>query len=287
MSIKLRRLNDHAVSAIPNPNGEDKRPVKGAEIIALLKCIIFLCAKKNSGKTSAVFKLMKECAGRDTKIIVFCSTIESDPSWSVIRDYFESKNIVFVTFDALKEDGLDHLRDLLFDLKNAKLAEKEREENGDPPSTHIVDFGDSEDIAELNKKAKKPPKPTPYQAPEFLIVFDDLSGELKSKSVIEFLKVHRHYQMKVIISSQYLNDLKPEEIKQVDYLMLFRKQSEDKLKVIYDHVTPSVDFPTFMSLYKNATAKRYSFLFIDIHNDELRRGFSHVYDLDDLSDDEN
>ena len=55
---------------------------------------IFLCARKKSGKTSALFKIMKECVVNKTIIIVFCSTASyKDKNWIQIRKYFEKKNM--------------------------------------------------------------------------------------------------------------------------------------------------------------------------------------------------
>ena len=67
----LKQINKQVVRAIPIPN-EDTRPIKGYDICQEVYANIFLCAKKKSGKTSALFKIMKECADKKTIIIVFC-----------------------------------------------------------------------------------------------------------------------------------------------------------------------------------------------------------------------
>ena len=57
--VKLRQINKQFVRAIPIPN-EDTRPIKGFDICEEPYANIFLCARKKSGKTSAVFKIIKE-----------------------------------------------------------------------------------------------------------------------------------------------------------------------------------------------------------------------------------
>jgi len=62
--ISLKQINSKYVRAIPIPN-EDTRPIKGYDICEEVFANIFLCAKKKSGKTSALFKIMKECGEKN------------------------------------------------------------------------------------------------------------------------------------------------------------------------------------------------------------------------------
>lgn len=75
--ISTKRINNQKVKAIPIPD-EDKRPIKGFDICEEVYANIFLCARKKSGKTSALFKILKECASKKTIIVVFCSTCYKD-----------------------------------------------------------------------------------------------------------------------------------------------------------------------------------------------------------------
>ena len=59
--ISLKQINKQYVEAIPIPD-EDLRPILGADIVEEVYSNIFLCARKKSGKTSAVFKILKECS---------------------------------------------------------------------------------------------------------------------------------------------------------------------------------------------------------------------------------
>jgi hypothetical protein len=56
--IILKQTNNQIVKAIPIPN-VDTRPIKGFDLIQELYANIFLCARKKSGKTSVIFKLIK------------------------------------------------------------------------------------------------------------------------------------------------------------------------------------------------------------------------------------
>src|SRR3954464_14828496 len=101
----------------------------------------------------------------------------------------------------------------------------------------------SSSVTETQKKSK-------YQSPEYIIVFDDLSSELKSGSLFSLFKFNRHFKSKLIISSQWLHDLLPESRKQIDLFLIFKGFPEDKLALIYKDCASSVPFETFYSIYK-------------------------------------
>ena len=70
--IKVRKVNNEEVK--PVQVQIDTRKVKGMDISTEAYANIFLCAKKKSGKTSAIFHMLKEFAGKDTTIYAFVST---------------------------------------------------------------------------------------------------------------------------------------------------------------------------------------------------------------------
>src|SRR6185437_11733738 len=83
--------------------------------------------------------------------------------------------------------------------------------------------GNGKVVEETDKKRKKE-RVSKYQAPEYIIIFDDLSSELKSRSLLSLLKFNRHFKSKLIISSQWLHDLLPESRKQIDLFLIFKKR---------------------------------------------------------------
>src|SRR5581483_2928508 len=276
--IRIKKINDHVVTAIPKLGGEDKRTVLGAEIIPLAYCNIFLSARKMSGKTSALFKILKECTGKKTKVIAFVATLYNDDNWIFIQKWMKDKGIDFEGHTSLKEDGVDLLTELVKRLEEEaedKLAaeDEELDEEAAKRGGFIKAFADANLPKE--KKEKKPK----YIAPEIIIVLDDLSNELKSKSLVTLLKRHRHYKSKTIISSQYYLDLLPESREQIDYFILFKGQTEKKMETIYKDAQLAIPYDLFVKLYHNATSKPYGFLFVDKRTDEFRQGFNKVYEL--------
>jgi len=106
-----------------------------------------------------------------------------------------------------------------------------------------------------------------------MIIFDDLSSELKSKSLLSLLKFNRHFKAKLIISSQWLHDLLPESRKQIDLFLIFKGFPEDKIALIYKDCDSSLPFETFYQIYKKSTIKPHSFMDVDTRADEFRSNF--------------
>lgn len=309
--ISLKQINDQRVKKIHIPK-QDNRPIKGFDICEEVFANIFLCARKKSGKTSALFKIMKECVVRKTVIYIFCSTIYKDPNWIEIRKYFEKKGMDIRVFTSIYDDGEDQLFKLINDLSEEAKEKEEREED----ERH----GEEEEIGTNTSKVddmfvrleqmykyssglepypiikeqeyvpddKKKRKESKYQAPEYMIIFDDLSNELKSRSLVSLLKFNRHFKSKIIISSQWLHDLLPDSRKQIDLFLIFKGFPEKKMELIYKDCDSAIPFELFYQIYKKSTKRRFSFMYIDTRSDSFRCNFDRQFVIKDDSDsDEN
>jgi Ni2+-binding GTPase involved in maturation of urease and hydrogenase len=91
--IELKKINNVEVKGIPLLNAKDDRPAKGANLFPFVFGNIFVVAPTNSGKTSLIYKVMKECIDSRTTVIVFSSTINNDKSWETIKKYLKLKTI--------------------------------------------------------------------------------------------------------------------------------------------------------------------------------------------------
>ena len=97
MSFQLKKINNEVVKPIPLPS-IDPKLVKGNKLFAEIYANVFIVAKKKSGKTCTVFKIIKECCNKDTKVVIFASTLNKDLSFKVIRKYLENKGILYEEF---------------------------------------------------------------------------------------------------------------------------------------------------------------------------------------------
>ena len=262
-----KKLNNEVVEEVPLEGGKDMRPAKGAALFPEAFCNIFLCAKKKSGKTSTVYKILTRCCGPDTNIIAFCSTIERDANWDSIRAYCERKGIPFVSHPSIKND--DGVNELALLLK--ELGEKDVEQDA-PRQKNILDDDDEQPKKKKKKKYK-------YKAPDYIFIFDDLADELRDKTIPALVKKHRHFKSKVILSSQWLNDLHPGSRKQIDYFLLFRGQPLEKLEEIHRNASLNISLQEFYRVYRFATLEPFSFLYIDCTNGTFRRNFNTLIEV--------
>ena len=269
--LLFRQINSHVVNAVPLQD-VDLRPVKGKDICAEAFANIFLVAKKRSGKTSVIFKLLKECSGKNTRIIVFCSTVYKDKNWIGIRSYFEKKGMDIECFTDIYDNGVNNIEAIIEEL-GTDTAEHEEEVPTDPADRLLMLLG--------NKSPKKEKKQKKSQclAPDCVMVFDDSRHQLRDPILQSLLKKNRHYRLKCIISSQWLNDMRPEQRKQIDLWMIFRGMPFKKLEEIAKDADVSMDVKQFWKIYRKATKKQYSFLYIDTSDGHMRQNFNNLIEF--------
>jgi len=175
--------------------------------------------------------------------------------------------------DASKEDILDAIVKTLQDEADAVGG-------GEDKSEPQVDVDCLTMDTDPDPKQKKPRKPK-FKAPRIIFIFDDLSGELQAPSLTKLLKKHRHFLCKVIISSQYWNDIPPQGRTQINYVLLFKglSQTPAKLKEIYDNCDLPVQFDVFLDIYRFCTNELFNFMYIDAIQGKFRKNFTFQIDL--------
>lgn len=245
----------------------DPDSIKGYEIIPMLYANIYICAQKRSGKTNLINKILEKCIDSDTQVIVFAATHDLDDNWKYIKEQLEKRKINAMYYSAIEEDKHNNLEDVLKYMKDA-ITSAEIKQTEDNPNNYIqiVKFDVSKGV---KLKVKQPKK----QVPKFMLIFDDMTVELKNKDIGKLLKTFRHYKSKVIVSSQWPNDIKPEARKQIDFFLLFGGHSKEKLEVLYTDMGISMPFESFYDVYKNITKEKYQFLYVNQHTGELRHNF--------------
>jgi hypothetical protein len=259
----------------------DPRPVRGANLFAEPYANIFLCARKKSGKTQATFHILKKCAGRKTKIVVFSSTWDKDPVYEAMRNYFSERDVAIEGFDSMFEDDKRKvcLLDTLLKTPESAVASVGASVGTEQKQQKVLKLDDEDDPVKEPKERKEK-----YKSPEWIFVFDDLSDELKTPTLMSYLKKNRHYKSKFIISSQYYKDIAPAARKQVDYYLVFKGASDDLLEVVHKDSDLPIDFDVFQGLYSYATKEPYTFLYIDKANSKLRKNFNEELEPEDDDD---
>lgn len=285
MEFKTERVSNKTVQAT-NEQKKDLK-VKGADWFNEPYSNIFLLAKKKSGKTTVIENILKHCSGKNTKFIFIVSTIHKDATWRRIVDFWEEKGHDVLSYDDLINDGVNVIQEFMDQQKgdqqqtgggrgaNAPLTIQDiKRVNGKliiTKSTQPVIVGRGDEIKEAKPK---------LVYPEYFIVLDDLGSSMRDKAINQLLKTNRHYKAKVILSAQNLNDLMPEAIRNLDYVLCFGRIPDDKMDKLRQDLLLDVDEQTFHNMYKDATDKQHSFFYIGRSGeDEFRKNFNDKYIL--------
>jgi len=235
-----------------------------------------IIAKKRSGKTSVLHHILRYCVKKKHKnlrVFIFCPTAHRDPTYLEIQKLLEKRGSSCYITDSLDVHGSTSIVDsILSEIRSTFISPEDKKGVGATPvPLPKIDFGVPHVVG--GKKIKKQ-KPL-----EYIFIFDDLGSAMRHASIGNLLKTNRHYHAKVFISTQYITDLQPAALKQLDYFLCFRSFSEDKLEDIHRHLDLSIEFPEFLKLYKYATEKPYSFLYVDVRNDKFRKNFNEVIEF--------
>ena len=273
--IQIQRINREDVRPVQlgGAAGKDKRPIRGSDLFPEIYANIFFCARKKSGKTQAILHTIKKCATIETHVVAFVSTLNNDPTWRTIQEMCKEMKVQFTGHTSMKDPdtGADILDDIVRGLQNHPFTSEEKDENEQvlkAAAASGVKVGIVED-----KQGKKPKRPK-EKAPRIIFIFDDLSNEIKRPSLTALVKKNRQFQSKVIIASQYWNDLDLQARKQMDYVLIWPGQ-HSKLEEIHRNLELTVSLPLFNDLYSFCTMKPYHFMWIDVVNSEFRKDFTH------------
>lgn len=144
----LKKINDEEIKPITLTKPTNK--VKGYQLFPDPYCNIYICAKKKSGKTNIIWKILHDCIGKDTKVLLFVSTIYKDDNWIKIVEYLDKSGIDHSDFTSLKDEGIDLLETLIKKLsgdgEDDEPGENNDHQNGGSkdimkPSDPLINFG--------------------------------------------------------------------------------------------------------------------------------------------------
>lgn len=275
------RINNEKVIPIPVPK-LDPEKIKGYDLFPELYSNTFLCARKKSGKTNAINTIIQKCSDKYTAIIFFASTIHKDDTLKAIVEKCKKRGNIVETYTSMYDDGMDLLSEYMNQLKKNSEQEQEQVDEKGQLINILTSVCAFDPIIDPNNPPEVPEKKRRKQkklSPEIIFVFDDLGDETKSPLINQLLKTNRHYKCKVIISSQYPNDLTPQALKQIDYCLLFGGHPPSKLEKLKEDFDVTLPQTEFDRIYYDATSDPYHFLYIDVKNGLFRKDFNEEYSI--------
>jgi hypothetical protein len=229
-----------------------------------------------------------------TTVMVFSQTLYTDPAWKSIRERCERKHIPFVGFTSIidRDDGIpvNILETWISDLrerhrKECEPSDSEEEEQAGGSQLASMMFGEhKEDEPEEDdeEKPRKSRKASRYQYPEYLLVFDDIASELKANILAQLVKTGRHYKMKIVISTQWYADIRPEIRKNINEFLLFHSIPDKQLQEIHKGSSSNLPLEVFSQLYHIATEEPHSFFFVG-DGEDYRINFNRRFKLVDTA----
>lgn len=249
--METKKINDVQVIPIKGIQ-RGFGPFRAQELFKSPYCNIGIFSSKNRGKTTLINTIIWRSIDKNTKVHIFCSTIDKDPSWIAITEKLSQKGIDVFTYSSIFPESKDDVG-----LEDIFASKKE----------------DDKDDKDVDQKRR-------VIAPELLIVFDDMPvEELRHKLVYNILKKNRHYKAQIIISSQYGLDINTNSRKQIDYWLLLGGLQETMLKNIYNSGGFSVNQEIFMRMYKQATREQYGFLLASAIFEDYRINFNEQFTI--------
>jgi hypothetical protein len=262
--IPTRTINQVTIRPVPLPPA-DTRPVLGGAMLPLLYSNTAIIARKKSGKTMLLYRILEACTDRRTSVILIAPTVHKDPTYAAILKMLHRRSTPVTVFEDLHEDG-ESVLDQLMERLQAPDSDEELPEA--TLSTRM--FGACE-----RKRGREPLT----QAPRYVLVIDDCSHALRTPSVATLLKKHRHLGMRVLISTHSVTDLTPSSWKQIDTCILMRGVNFDKLETLYNSLDLHVTLDRFITMYDQAVLKPFSFLTIDSRADTYRINFNEQFQI--------
>ena len=264
--MKTRRINDIKISKIKLPRVAQKK-IRGSCVLPVYSNT-FLCAKKNSGKTTTIYNMLKKCVDSDTVLDLFVSTIEKDRSWIQIVKHFRTKGCTVNTHTStIDDDGVDLIRQIID--TPVEFSDDEESSSESEEDLKYISIG-----GEVKEEPKERKRRKSKLAQKRIIVLDDIGNELSRASVSQLLKINRHLRCKVILSTQYLNDLSPMARRQIDVWLLFGGLKKNKLEQVVRDCDTRLDYNEFEQVYKFCTSGKYSFMYLDCATDSYRKNFN-------------
>ena len=138
VKVEIKKINNCTIKEAKKIS--DDRPAKCQEIFSDPYSNIFIVARKKSGKSTLISNMIKKIIGRNTHVIVFCSTVHKDPTWISIKDFLKKNGIKATYFLGIIEGKEDHLKQFMSAREQESIVDEDSDEE------EKCDFGDERKV---------------------------------------------------------------------------------------------------------------------------------------------
>lgn len=273
MSFETKQINKVKVKPLNIPT-IDPGDIKGGELFPELYYTVYIIAPPKTGKTTVIYNILKMSIDKRTTFYGFVGTNSKDDIYNAMREMFDNKGVNYHFYTNIKDkiEKIHNVRDLIKEFKENDISDEEEEEE-ETELKELSIFDDEDDIRVKYKRKKYKPKKA---VPKRVILFDDMSIDLRDPYVCELIKEFRHYKCVVLIASQDVFDCEPTVRANIEYYLLFPNIEERKIIDIYKKASINMGQDKFLKLYRDATNKPKNFLYVR-RNNEYRKNFNERY----------
>lgn len=268
--LKITKINKEIVKTIKKVQTDSKN-IRGSSMFPEIYSNIFLLARKKSGKTVLLFNILKKCIGRNTRVIIFSGTAYKDYNMVHIRKYLKKKKIEHEVHQSIMDGKVNILKNIIDELQIQSEIDAQSSDSENEQEQSYINIGEEYEEEEVKERKEK------LLSPEIIFVFDDQGKNLRNQTLSTLITRNRHFLCKTIICSQYLHQLQPESIVNLDYILMFGQTPVEKLIRIHELLEVPVTYERFYNMYMQATAKKYNFLYVSSEG-EFRINFNLKFD---------
>ena len=189
--------------------------------------------------------------------------------WAINGPCRSGKTIMLLNILYNRKFHYDYFKYIYYISPTVLIDESLEPVADDEDITKIWELDDLDGVIELileeqKEKEKKDREP-------ILILIDDCIDKLKSKVLSSLCSRYRHYNISLIICSQYYKSFSPIIRANADYWCIYKNNLQKEVeKITEDFNMFNKDFERY---YREATSKKYNFLYINQKTRQLWQNF--------------
>ena len=123
--MQTKQLNAIEIKPVKVPK-QKKKDILGYEMFPVQYSNIFITARKNSGKSNLVYRIVENCTNRYTKVLIFAATVNKDPVYKKMIKMLSKRNIDTVASTDFMVDGIDLLAEFMGSQPRDERTEKQK-----------------------------------------------------------------------------------------------------------------------------------------------------------------
>ena len=289
--MQTTRINNITVKPVISHSHENKKSIRGYDYIQELYANVCFLARKASGKTTTLYRILENSTKKGQNCYIFASTINIDPTYKKMIKMLTKKGVNVKQFDNfITDDGLNIIDEIVNMIQRPDENIQEPETVEDLPRTFILDDDMRQKIKNMNKPKKdKPKKDKPKKdnkdlVAENIFIFDDLATAMRHDSITRLLVKNRHLKSRCYISIHYPSQLTPSSLRMIDQWFLYPNIDRDKIDELGFKIGTSFSSDNkkeskLWEMYKDATCKKYNCLNIDMKNMIFKKNFNECYSI--------